>query len=165
MNAVEFTPIVERHTGDKYEYQLLHTLEAGHEKAARVSFSLRANNDAHIALGSSLGHADAHWEIVLGGWGNSASVIRDRNQGPNLVEHKGTVLNPNQPLEFWLEWDEKELRVGKGGSVQPFLKLARSHGWDIKYMLVCTAWGSRGDWWFREASGGDNSTATVGTLP
>ena len=67
------------HTPDQYRYQLFHNLEteAGHEKAGRVQFSVKAKNDAHVALGDSVDHDAGHWEIVLGGWGNSNSVIRD----------------------------------------------------------------------------------------
>ena len=41
-----------------------------------IEFQAQAASDVHIALSPHLGDADAMYEIVIGGWGNSHSVIR-----------------------------------------------------------------------------------------
>ena len=76
--------------------------------------TVTASNDAHVALGDSLEHDGRHWEIVLGGWGNTQSVIRPRNQGPALATHHGTVLHAGAPRQFWVSWGDGSLRVGEG---------------------------------------------------
>ena len=52
-----------------------------------VVFSVDTKHDAIIALGPTIGHNDTHYEIVLGGWDNTKSVIRDKNQGTNITEY------------------------------------------------------------------------------
>jgi len=43
------------------------------------------NNDAHLLLQSNKNdYSNNIFEIVLGGWGNSQSVIRNRQQGSHL---------------------------------------------------------------------------------
>lgn len=53
-----------------------------------IRFKVKASKDAHIALMSSnTDHDPPLFEIVLGGWANSKSVIRDRKQGRALATH------------------------------------------------------------------------------
>jgi len=143
-------------TPGNYSYQLLHTMneEAGHHKAGRVSFSVKASNDPHVALGSGVGHSDPHWEIVLGGWGNSNSAIRGGNQGRNLTEHRARLLNRDAAVNLWIEWDENHLRIGSGGSERCLMEVPRSQQWEIKHMVVSTGWGSQGEWVFQDETGG-----------
>jgi hypothetical protein len=49
----------------------------GNKKKARIS--VKANNDAHMALGENSTHGCNKYEIVIGGWGNGQSVIRYGN--------------------------------------------------------------------------------------
>ena len=79
---------------------------------------MKAKNDAHVALGDSVDHDAGHWEIVLGGWGNSNSVIRDRNQGGPLVQHRGGVVYKDEARVFWIEWDAGHVRVGRGDEAE-----------------------------------------------
>jgi hypothetical protein len=56
-------------------------------------FSVKANNDIHIAISrENLDRMSTKtWEIVLGGWSGTQSVIRSRLQGANLVTVKHTA--------------------------------------------------------------------------
>lgn len=72
-----------------------------------VHFSVTASNDAHIGFfdqpgGSWSGEGHEHYEIVLSGWGNTQSVIREASQGENhaVVDTTG-FLSPDEPREFW----------------------------------------------------------------
>lgn len=61
-----------------------------------IIFSVNANNDAHIALGESLKHNGKHYEIVLGGWDNTRSVIRAYNrQKSPLITYAGKIFSDN----------------------------------------------------------------------
>jgi hypothetical protein len=48
---------------------------------------VRAPSNAHIALTSANHETEPMYEILLGGWENSASVIRYNRQKPDKVHH------------------------------------------------------------------------------
>ena len=50
-----------------------------------VHVEVRAPSDAHIALTSGKQETEPMYEIMLGGWENSASVIRHNRQKPDKV--------------------------------------------------------------------------------
>ena len=64
-------------TANEYNYSKNVVGQIG--KAIKARFVIFANNDAHIALGESTEHNCKKYEVVIGGWGNTASVIRHRN--------------------------------------------------------------------------------------
>lgn len=52
---------------------------------------------------------------------------------------------------FWIKWDEDgELLVGSGKLWDPSAQIMLRYSFDkdlpIKYMSVCTGWGSSGEW-------------------
>jgi len=51
----------------------------------RISFECEINNDIYIGIAKTPRHKDPKFEIVIGGWLETKSVIRDRNQGENLI--------------------------------------------------------------------------------
>ena len=74
--------------GNVYE---LHTPDSGQSYAytfsvitfwdERLSFNVKACNDAHIMLQTVPGSTvDKHYEVVIGGWSNTRSVIRSSQQ-------------------------------------------------------------------------------------
>ena len=115
-----------------------------------VQFQVKANNDAHIALGNIKAHKSKHWEIVISGWNNTCSVMRKKNQGHHYVVKQGAQLDKNQYKSFWIQWDEDGyLTVGKGDAVdegEELMKYAYDKQIPINYMSVCTGWGSTGQW-------------------
>ena len=52
-----------------------------------ISFECEISNDIHIGISKTPHHKDPKFEIVIGGWRGTKSVIRDRNQGPNLISN------------------------------------------------------------------------------
>ena len=54
-------------TNDNYDYE---EGVVGQVGSKRVRISIKANNDAHIALGETDDHNSRKYEIVIGGWGN-----------------------------------------------------------------------------------------------
>merc|ERR1719474_1952767 len=141
-------PETRLHTPNDYNYK--HWFEADPDRNC-VEFLVKAHNDAHIALGSDQLHDGKHWEIVIGGWANRQSVIRKRNQGAHVRTYVGRPLNQHQYQPFWIEWDEDgDLRVGSGRVSEGMRHSIFSCTFDkklpIKYMSVCTGWGSTGDW-------------------
>jgi len=58
--------------------------------------AVRGSNDAHIAfMPTKMQRSDDAWEVVIGGWGNTKSVIRAGTQGRELAHHDGASMGPN----------------------------------------------------------------------
>jgi hypothetical protein len=78
--------IYELHTRDdgnayQYNYSIITVWDE------RLSFSVKACNDAHIMLQTVPGSTtDKHFEIVIGGWSNTRSAIR-ASRGVRVATH------------------------------------------------------------------------------
>jgi len=122
-------------TEDNYDYHNWYDVDL---KRKCIEFKVKANNDAHIALGSDKNHNGKHWEIVIGGWNDIFGVKLDKNQFK----------------KFWITWDENYLLIGTGSVVGDESAIIMAHDIlkynqkdiKIKYMSVCTGWGSDGEW-------------------
>ena len=121
----------------------------------RVLFSVKANNDAHIALGVDAQHNGVHYEIVLGGWSNTGSVIRSGNQSPHLAVFAGSVLDSTEYVMFQISWDENMLTVDRSSDydTSTLVEIMKFEdrgnpifNYDIKYMMISTGWGATGEW-------------------
>jgi hypothetical protein len=103
--------------------------------AGRTSAALRikATSDACILLsddGDSLAT-----EILIGGWSNTRTVIRDRPQFPHVAERSTPgVLSPAAFRDFWVAWSETTVTVGTVGAVV-YAVHVRSSG-DMQYTYV-----------------------------
>lgn len=84
-----------------------------------VTFEALAQNDIHICFFTQ-NSANQGYEVVIGGWGNSMSVIRNTFQGYNLCENKQAKdqCTSNVFDKYWVQYEykQKEQRVkyGKG---------------------------------------------------
>lgn len=91
-----------RSTPNSYNYQQIGGDLSG---LKHILLEVNTTNDAHIALGENASHNSTHYEIVLGGWANSSSVIRPSNQGPNLVTYDDVIfgedLVPGLKYEYY----------------------------------------------------------------
>jgi hypothetical protein len=85
---------------------------------AVIFFRAAAMNDIHIALSPKCKTMDPMYEIVLGGWGNSQSVIRRKSQGSPLATVTGAVCN-SRGENYWIkiDGDNSILSVGFGNIV------------------------------------------------
>ena len=97
----------EFYTDLTYNYQLVYDLASYTSQS--VLFQIQNRNDAHILL--KAGARD--FEIVIGGWGNTKSVIRDRMQGPPLSSFQGIVCDENNFKKFMISWSFNVIRVYK----------------------------------------------------
>ena len=64
-----------------------------------IEFAVKAESDAQILLTADNGSLI---EIVIGGYGGSLSVIRNKKQGPGLVHNGSRALNSNEFVYFKL---------------------------------------------------------------
>jgi hypothetical protein len=92
--------------------------EYKYNKVADVStqssfvFTVRGYSDAHILLTDDDGSEPI--EIVIGGWGNTASMIRRGVQtfNPECFWATNDVISPNSDRTFWISWTTTFVRVG-----------------------------------------------------
>jgi len=87
-----------------------------------VSFKAQGSNDAHIVLSSKAGveRAERAYEIVIGGWSNTKSVIRVGTQGtvketfPLNPYMSGDLMSAKEARPLWISLVDGELSVGTG---------------------------------------------------
>ena len=149
-----------KHTSDQYEYDYLQNPLLA-EKA--ITFSVKANNDAHIGFfetNDARNTGDAgdfgggshgpQYEIVLSGWGGTQSVIREAAQGENQAVTDTTgYLNPNDFRQFWASAANGLIRLGAGNLIgfNVFMQWQDPNEvLDVQYAAVATGWGNEGDW-------------------
>jgi len=121
-----------------------------------VVVKVEARNDAHIALsktnidGSKGRDEDTDvYEIVIGGWGNTKSVIRKEKGG----SHKCTkstpgILQLDESRPFWVSWTGGNIKFGRGPQVgqDVVCEWQDPNPRDINFVSVSTGWGSSGKW-------------------
>ena len=152
------------HTANEYKYKLL---VDDLTRYTAVTIQLRdIQNDAHIALSKDKSHDSQKYEIVLGGWGGTMSVIRDRNQGSRLATYKHTksqFLNWSGTIKVY--FGEGSIIVRSLITDSEIIRLTNSgiHKENLRYMMVSTGWGASGSWVVsgREPGTGDYSDYTV----
>lgn len=87
-----------------------------------IKFMAQGSNDAHILLSpvKDVERTEHAYEIVLGGWGNTKSVIRYGTQGhaldtfPLNPSYPGNVMSASEARHFWINMVDGELNVGRG---------------------------------------------------
>ncbi|XP_013393210.1 MAM and LDL-receptor class A domain-containing protein 2-like, partial [Lingula anatina] len=134
-------------TPDAYTYQNIFLDFRG---VTSVTFKVKACNDVHVSLSPTTNSQDRKkYEVVIGGWGNGQSVIREKAQGQNLV----TLVRPkmvdcNILKPFWISWDGGHIRVGQGLTVNQsmFLDYKDPTPYAVRSMGVATGFGAKGEW-------------------
>ncbi|XP_068899628.1 uncharacterized protein [Tenebrio molitor] len=140
---------IELQTEDKLEYTFFPNA------SGLLQFRVRAPNDAHIALSPSASEATPMYEVFIGGWGNSKSIIRKNRSKPDVAEaNTPGYLNGDEFRGFWIRWENGSITVGHEGDATPFLNWTDYERVPIEYVGVCTGWGANGSWIIEEARGG-----------
>ena len=136
-------------TEENYQYDSSLNLLLDDSKS--IIFSVRANGDAII--GFMCNSCNDFYEIVIGGWGNSKSVIRRKPVGTsygddtNFASTSG-ILDGNEYRPFWAQALNGLVRFGTGQIVGQNVVLQ----WQDPYPIIpdsigfMTGWGSSGDW-------------------
>ena len=142
----------------------------GYEKA--ITFSVQAHNDAHVAFfeaehahthtnAAQLYNVDSHvgdsgyegtevgYEIVIGGWGGTQSVIRNEGQGQNKVARQTrNLISDSEYRQFWASAANGLVRLGTGNVVGQSVLLfwQDPQPKNVALAAVATGWGSTGEW-------------------
>jgi len=137
------TAPIQGDTGN-YDSSLFKTLT---EDKALV-FTVRASNDANLGFFSE--SQEKLYEIVIGGWDNSKSVIRSEFEDTvNEVENATpNILNPNEDRPFWADAKNGLIRFGRGNIIgnDIILNWQDNQPLDPSYVGFMTRWGSSGIW-------------------
>ena len=89
--------------------------------------SVKALTDVHVALDSDENASDLY-EIVIGGWGDSASLVRRGKQGTSISTWPNPtpkILSTTEFRGFWIRTEKSNnkllIHVGKDGESVPFM--------------------------------------------
>ncbi|XP_047000999.1 uncharacterized protein LOC124616700 isoform X2 [Schistocerca americana] len=135
------TMAVELQTPDKLEYNFYPVTSGS------TQFKVKTPNDAHIALTTGPAESDPMYEIFIGGWGNTKSIIRKNRQKPDKVEVETPgILSGDEFRGFWIRWSAGSIACGKEGEAHPFMSWDDPEPFGIGYYGVCTGWGASGSW-------------------
>ena len=124
------------------------------EDTGELAFSVKATNDAHVALGSAEDQPTGrdvprHVEIFIGGWGNSRSGIRPATGDVNnQVEVSGAYLSGSDYNTFRITWSPTEIKLEHLAVCDwvTMVSMDRSSlGIIIDRAIVMTGWGSMGE--------------------
>eukprot|EP00581_Thalassiosira_minuscula_P008613 CAMPEP_0183705790 /NCGR_PEP_ID=MMETSP0737-20130205/2813_1 /TAXON_ID=385413 /ORGANISM="Thalassiosira miniscula, Strain CCMP1093" /LENGTH=287 /DNA_ID=CAMNT_0025933041 /DNA_START=194 /DNA_END=1057 /DNA_ORIENTATION=- len=143
-----------------------------------VTFDVEASSNAHVALGPSSvtygggRYIDDHYEIVLGGWKNTQSVVRYENLGPNEIKYPGNVLKFRKFRISWHDITSFTLSALKvefysdySGWVEMIFLQPVTAGYTIDRAMVMTGYGSTGLWTLETTGAGDWPTSQPSDPP
>lgn len=134
-------------------FELASGLSNGDNDNGSLEFEVQASNDAHIALGPSSVQAcerviPEHYEIGLGGWANSKSIMRlEPGSTYHAAEFYGSVLDVFTYRKFKITWDASILKVEQWSGVEwsEMMQMDRDDR-SIDRAMVMTGWGATGLW-------------------
>lgn len=127
------------------------------------TFKVRAGHDAHLALTPAPVEAEPIYEIFIGGWDNSKSVIRRNRQKPDVVEVPTPgILNAGEFRGFWIRWYDSVITVGCEGEAAAFMSYDAQNLFPINFVGICTGWGASGTWLLDSAGPSAPSAQSMG---
>ena len=105
------------------------------------------------SLGASLaGPTGSLFEVTLGGWSNTKSVIKRIKNGPNIAVHHGSVLSETEYRAFILDWSKSKVlelySIDETGSIVRIMSTPRQPetALNVTAIGVSTGWGAKGCW-------------------
>ena len=76
---------------------------------------MKGCKDAHIILTSQLNKIAPFYHIGIGLFTNTKTILaRERINYEYVDEHEETILDCNNFVQFWLSWENGQIRLGKG---------------------------------------------------
>lgn len=108
---------------------------------------MQCANDCHVTLTERPLELLPRYEIVIGGWTNTKSVIRQIGKQPDLIAvSTPSIVNPREMRSFWVCWQNNVIQVGRGGEDIAFMSYRDANLLHVQYVGICTAFGSTGTW-------------------
>ncbi|KAI8489552.1 hypothetical protein Bbelb_327190 [Branchiostoma belcheri] len=112
--------------------------------------NVMAGSNVHIALSSERAELSDTYEIVIGGWNNTKSVIRRAPPGEDKVtQPTAGILSASGCRGFWISWAEDgTIAAGRDGESSPFMQWQDPNPLGIGYFGYSTGNGSAGEFRF-----------------
>ncbi|XP_029054375.1 uncharacterized protein LOC114881700 isoform X1 [Osmia bicornis bicornis] len=122
-------------------------------RGGSVFIEVRAKSNAHVALTNKKGDSSPMYEILLGGWENTASVVRyDRKQPDKVRVNTPNLLNENETKKFVITWLDGLITVRAGDlNGSKIMEWQDPKPFGVSYMGIRTGWGATGKWKIRTA--------------
>ena len=163
-------PCVSAQSDDTRSYNTIFPQELGANKAVVVKVA--AGHDAHIGffpqrdgmVDCMLDSCGDMYEICIGGWDNSQSVLRKGNQGQNRqIAVTEDYLCPEQERTFWATANDGLIRVGRGDEIGAgeFMRWRDPNPITPLYAGVMTGFGGGGSWSVCHAGWGNTSLSSL----
>jgi hypothetical protein len=133
--------------GNTQTYDTIFDQPLGPDKS--LIFRVKAANDAHVGFFGADQSTSEVYEIVLGGWGNTQSVIRESNQGRNqVVVPTPGLVSGDEMRPFWATANNGLIRVGRGLTIgdDEFMRWQDPVPHAPAYVGIMDGWGSDGTW-------------------
>ncbi|CAF4789213.1 unnamed protein product [Pieris macdunnoughi] len=128
-------------TPDKLEYKF------GPVAAGSIEFDFLGPHNCHVCLTTAPAEVEPIYELILGGWENSQSVIRYCKQKPEKVTVPTPgLMNANDFKKFIIEWRCGRLTVRDGQSGEVIMSWVDPAPFPVTHFGVRTGWGARGIW-------------------
>nr|CAD7433108.1 unnamed protein product [Timema monikensis] len=128
----------------------------------RLEVEVRSPSNAHVALTSAPNETEPMYEILLGGWENSATVIRYNREKPDKVRAETPgLLTSSEFKHFTFEWRHGLIQVKKAGGAV-LVEWNDPNPFGVSYYGIRTAWGSKGHWRIKAV---DPRSAPVASAP
>ena len=82
---------------------------------SHITFRVRACSDVHICLSPNVGEhvPELTYEVVIGGWYNTRSVIRTENIEKAIADTP-EIISCTEMRHFWIRWTNGHIEVGSG---------------------------------------------------
>jgi hypothetical protein len=108
----------------------------------RINLKLKAKNDVHILI--EFENTDNIYEIVLGGWNGTKSVVRNSIQGDTIISFVGPILNSIENIEIMIYITNIFLLSVNGKNIFDFENIYPEN--KIKNIYVKSCFGSESYW-------------------
>ncbi|XP_068090260.1 C3 and PZP-like alpha-2-macroglobulin domain-containing protein 8 [Hyperolius riggenbachi] len=152
-------------TPNKFEYQYIQKPQ----RMTHFDLTVKAHNDAHVALSSGPHDMAEMIEIVIGGQQNSKTWITTSKMGEAIISaNTAAILSWDEFRAFWISWKNGLIQVGhgtKGSNDSIIVEWAASKQPDVKFIGFSTGWGSVGEfkiWRKEETDENHNEAFTLG---
>lgn len=142
-------------TPPTYSYQQVPSSNLSIINNDSISFSVKICNDAIVLLSDSSNYTKVY-EIVIGGGGNTKSVIRKARISSSVGSVAHTPVSCTQWRSFYIKWHNGIIEVGNVTAVvnstgelsfAPFLVYVDPLPTSVAYIFV-SGWNAAGEWRF-----------------
>ncbi|XP_062606168.1 uncharacterized protein LOC134267978 [Saccostrea cucullata] len=115
-----------------------------------IRLQIKATQDAYVGLASGNTTASSGYWIVLGGWSNTKSCLRDGFvYGSTCYSTSiGSHLSGAQFTKFWINWQSSRIEVGLGDTFghQSIFDYTFANVYQINHLLLRNAYSSQCEW-------------------